>query len=72
MNAAKYFPWPYTHYPHEYGAPPPPRPLASKVHLSPRLLAYQAQDTPDGQEVNGVVYSTYAQGETTNPRILAT
>ena len=40
-----------------WGPMPPARPLVRKVSLSPRLIAYQASDTRDGLEVNGLVYS---------------
>lgn len=57
IDAAKYFSRVHDHWEDLYGPPPQLRPLVRRVYLTPNLIAYQAVDTQDGLEVNGVVYS---------------
>ena len=61
FEAARYFLWLRAHWDDAaWGQIPAARPLLRKVYLSPRLIAYQAPDTREGLEVNGLVYTTVA------------
>ena len=58
LDAAEYFSrirdlW--NDYP--YGPLPQLRPLVHKIYPTPNLIAYQAADTQDGLQVNGIAYS---------------
>jgi hypothetical protein len=71
-ESARYFTWARTSYSSLIGASnlpiPAPRPLLHKVTLAHSLLAYQAPNTLDGLEVNGVAFSTVDRTNPCNPR----